>query len=82
MALSIAVGIEERAAVEGAKKIGKSLDDVDKKLDELSKGSGGFDDLAKDADKAGDKIGTSMKSGFTKASRARRATWIGRPSRS
>ena len=44
MALTFDVGMNERAAVRAAKNLGDSLDDVDKKLDDLSKSGGDIGD--------------------------------------
>jgi hypothetical protein len=73
MALKVAVGFEERAAVEGAKKISKSLEDVDKQLDTIGKNKS-LDEVEasmKDAERASDdtgkKIGKNLDDGFHKA---------------
>jgi hypothetical protein len=68
MALSVRIGFEEREAVQSAKKLGKSIEDVDKALDSMAKeGDSAFDKLAKDSKTAGNKVGKNLKSGFDEA---------------
>lgn len=73
MALSVSIGINEREAVMGVKKLGKSLSEVDQDIDDLGKNKsldkleGSMKDLAKEADVTGRKIGTELDSGFKKA---------------
>lgn len=65
MALSISVGVEERAAVAGVKKIGKQVEELGDEFDKMARdGDSSFDKLAKSADQAGKKVKGNLTDGL------------------
>jgi len=73
MALSFDINANTRAAQKQVQEVGKSLQEISDDLDDLGgnkstdKLESSFKDLAREADRTGDKVGKSMDDGFKKA---------------